>query len=244
MRIELRTVSKSYGRTRALDRVSCEIEPGQLVAVLGANGAGKSTLLRCLSTVIGADKGTILCDGQPLRRDRLDLRRRMLFLPDFPLVYGGYSVIRHLGMLFRVYEAETTGVEDRAVAVLRDLDLLPLANRPVATLSRGQAYKAALAGLLTLDPEVWLLDEPFASGMDPHGIQAFRDHATEAVRRGRTILYTTQILDVVERFADRVMVLHEGELRAWDTMAQLREQGRGETDPLEHIFRQLRSESV
>lgn len=174
MRIELQSVSKSYGRTRALDRVSCELEPGQVVAVLGANAAGKSTLLRCLSTVIGPDKGVILCDEQPLRRDRLDLRRRMLFLPDFPLVYGGHSVIRHIGMLLRVYEADTTGAEERAVSLLRDFDLLPLANRAVATLSRGQTYKAALAGLLTLDPEVWLLDEPFASGMDPHGIQAFR----------------------------------------------------------------------
>lgn len=244
MRIELQSVSKSYGRARALDRVSAEIAPGQVVAVLGANGAGKSTLLRCLAGLVGPDRGLILFDDEPFRRDRLDLRRRLLFLPDFPLAYANHSIIRHLGMLLRIYETEPDGIEQRAVELLREFDLLPLAERPMGSLSRGQFYKAALVGLMTLDPELWLLDEPFASGMDPHGINAFRDQATAATQRGRTILYTTQILDVAERFADRVIVLHEGEMRAFETLAALRQQAHGTAGPLEHVFRQLRAEAV
>lgn len=212
--------------------------------MLGANGAGKSTLLRCLAGLVGVDRGLILFDDEPFRRDRLDLRRRLLFLPDFPLAYAHHSVIRHLGMLLRVYEAEADGVEQRAVGLLREFDLLPLAERPMGSLSRGQFYKASLIALMTLDPELWLLDEPFASGMDPHGIHAFRDEAAAAARRGRTILYTTQILDVAERFADRVIVLHEGEMRAFETLTTLREQARGTAGPLEHIFRELRAEAV
>ncbi len=108
------------------------------------------------------------------------------------------------------------------------------------TLSRGQAYKAALATMIAADREVWLMDEPFASGMDPHGIDAFKRHAREAATRGRTILYSTQLLDVAERFSDRVCVVHRGEIRAFDTLNRLREQAQDKNNVLEEMFRQLR----
>ena len=88
MRIALERLSKSYGPLRALDEVTLEIEPGRLVALLGANGAGKTTLLRCLASIAVPDGGMILYDGQVFRRGRVDLRRRFGFLPDFPPIYA------------------------------------------------------------------------------------------------------------------------------------------------------------
>jgi ABC-type multidrug transport system ATPase subunit len=84
------------------------------------------------------------------------------------------------------------------------------------------------------------MDEPFASGMDPQGIDAFKRHAREAASRGRTILYSTQILDVAERFSERVCLIHQGEVRAFDTMDNLRGQARDKDNVLEEMFRQLR----
>ena len=243
MRIELRAVSKSYGALRALDRASLEIQPGQVVAVIGANGAGKTTLLRCLAGIAAPDQGLVYYDDEPFRRDRLDLRRRLHFLPDFPFLMWELTALQHLGMMLRVYGAEAADVDERVIELLRDFDLLPLATKPLQTLSRGQMYKVALAGLMAVDPELWLLDEPFASGMDPHGLEAFRRQAGTAARmRGRTVIYTTQILEVAERFADRVCVLHGGEVRAFETLARLRELNPGGSGPLEAIFRQLRQE--
>lgn len=244
MKIELRAVSKSYGEVHALDRASLEIEPGQIVAVVGANGAGKTTLLRCLSGMSGPDQGLILYDDEPFQRGRVDLRRRVHFLPDAPFLFWELSTIQHVGLMLRVYGTEAPGVEERVLGMLRDFDLLPLATKPLQALSRGQVYKAALVGLMAADPEVWLLDEPFASGMDPHGIQAFKQHAGAAAQRGRTILYSTQIVEVAERFATRVCILHRGEVRAFETVARLREQVHGVGGPLEEIFRQLRAEDA
>jgi len=243
MKIELRGVSKSYGAVRALDRASFELAPGQMVAVIGANGAGKTTLLRCLAGIAVPQAGLILYDDEPFRRDRVDMRRRLLFLPDFPAAFWERNTLQHLGLLLRTYGVEPAGLEERVVALLQEFDLLPIATKPLGTLSRGQMYKAVLTGLLAVDPELWLLDEPFASGMDPHGLQAFRQHAAEAARRGRTILYSTQILEVAERCADRVCVLHGGEVRAFETLTRLREQVTGAGGPLEAIFRQLRAET-
>ena len=134
-------------------------------------------------------------------------------------------------------------MEERVLELLQDFDLLPLALRPVNSLSRGQAYKTALVALLAVDPELWLLDEPFASGMDPQGIDAFKRHARAAANRGRTIIYSTQLLDVAERFSDRVCVINKGELHAFDTLANLRIAALDKDNVLEEMFRRLRETS-
>jgi ABC-2 type transport system ATP-binding protein len=244
VRIELQQVLKEYRSLRALDGVSLTIEPGQIVALLGPNGAGKTTLLRCLAGIIAPDQGQVLFDNEPLRRDRLDLRRRFAFLPDFPPVFERWTPVRHLGMVLRLYGLEPAGLEERVLELLREFDLLPLAEAPLVTLSRGQRYKTVLAGLLAVDADLWLLDEPFASGMDPHGISALKRRAREAAQRGRTIIYSTQILDAAERFSDRVCVIHRGKVRAFERTAELHQPAQGDATALEEIFDQLREEEA
>lgn len=240
MKIELRTVTKSYRSIRALSRVSLEFSPGQLISLLGPNGAGKTTLLRCLAGIAAPDSGEIYFDDQEYRRNRLDLRQRIYTLPDFPFLFWDQTILRNLAIILRLYNADGAGAEERVLELLREFDLLPLALRPVQTLSRGQAYKAGLAAMIAADCDIWLLDEPFASGMDPHGIDAFKRHARAAANRGRTVIYSTQLLDVAERFADRVCVIHKGEIHAFDTLDRLREQARDKHNVLEEMFRQLR----
>ncbi len=240
MQIELRQVSRRFRKMRALDQVSCEIAPGQLVAVLGLNGAGKTTLLRCLAGVVGPDRGQVLFDGQPLRRDNLAMRRRFFFLPDFPLLFWDRSIAHNLSIILRLYEKDDASAPGRAMEVLRELDLLPLAQAPVGTLSRGQIHKTALAALMLVDPDLWLLDEPLSSGMDPLALSFFKRAAREAAARGRTVIYSTQLLDVAERFADHIAVLHEGRLCAWTGLDALRAGSKDPANPLEELFRKLR----
>jgi len=242
VRISLRSVTKSYGPTRSLDDVSIDVETGEIVAVLGMNGAGKTTLLRCLLGLVAPDAGEIRYDGERFHRERLDLRRRMFLLPDFPLVYPNMSVLRHIDLVLRLYEADRSAVDERVIRLLRELDMLPNIDAALGTLSRGQAYKAALTALMAVDPELWMFDEPFASGMDPAGLHTFRTQVRDALRRGRTVLYTTQLLGLAE-FADRVCVLHRGRVHAFDRIERLKaQQAGGATEALERLFVQLRGE--
>jgi ABC-2 type transport system ATP-binding protein len=246
VRVRLDKITKSYGRVTALRDVSLEIEPGQLVAVLGFNGAGKTTLLRALAGIVGLNKGAILYDGELFRRDRLDLRRRLSFLPDFPPMFPALTVAGQIGLWLRLYgrDGDAGPVSARVLDWLGEFDLLSLADAPVFSLSRGQAYKTALVALRAVDPELWLLDEPFASGMDPQGIAAFRAHARAAAEAGRTVIYSTQILDIAEKFSDRVCVLERGEVRAWESVEQLRaDSGGAAGGVLEDLFRRLRTEA-
>ena len=244
MKIELAGVSKKYGSLRALDRVRLEIQPGEIISLLGENGAGKTTLFRCLTGIAALSEGKIFFDGEEFGRGKLKLRQRIFFLPDFPILFGAMTVIRHIGMVLKLYGVLKPESESRVLGLLRDFDLLPLATTPLGFLSRGQLYKAALTALIAVDPDIWLLDEPFASGMDPHGISILKRELRAAADRGRTVLYSTQILDLAERFSDRVCVLHRGEIRAYDTLPALRSRATVDGAVLEEIFQKLREEKT
>jgi ABC-2 type transport system ATP-binding protein len=223
MHISLKGVSKRFSSVEALAPLSLEIAPGEIVAVLGANGAGKSTLLRLLGGILIPTRGTIEMDGHVFGREEMDLRRRLAFLPEFAPVYPSWTPLQHIAMLLRLYEKDQDpSLPQRIVELLRELDLLAVSESPMNTLSRGQMYKAALAGLLAVDPDLWILDEPFATGMDSRGLSAFRRHCQEASKRGRTILYSTQLVEVVESLATRVCVINKGRLAAWESLSSLR----------------------
>jgi ABC-2 type transport system ATP-binding protein len=240
MKIELRGVVKRYGSVRALDHVSLEIDPGQIISLLGPNGAGKTTLIRCLTGIAVPDDGGVWFDDQEFRRDRMELRRRLHLLPDFPFLFWNQSILQNIAIVLHQYDADGDGAETRVLALLEEFDLLPLALRPIAGLSRGQAYKTALVAMIAADRDLWLLDEPFASGMDPQGIDAFKRAARAAAARGRTIIYSTQLLDVAERFSTRACIIHQGEIRAFDTVEKLRELSQDKDNVLESMFRRLR----
>lgn len=221
MHVELRQVSKRYGTVTALDNFSLTLEPGQIVAVIGLNGAGKTTLLRCVAGLVGLTRGQVLLDGKIFSRDQLDRRRRFHFLPDFPAVPFDQNVLAHASLLVRVYQRDPGAAEEPLLRALTELDLLNCAETPFGQLSRGQAYKAAFSILRALNPELWLLDEPFASGLDPQGIavlkQCFRAHAAG----GGTVIYSTQILEIAEKCCDRLIVIAHGRLAANYTRAEI-----------------------
>jgi ABC-type multidrug transport system ATPase subunit len=182
-------------------------------------------------------------DEEEMRRDNLALRRRIFFLPDFPLVLGAMTPVQHIGTMLKLYQSDMAGIEQRAFQLLSDFDLLPICTKPLAYLSRGQIYKSALVGLMTVDPPVWILDEPFASGIDPHGITALKREIRAAAGRKRTIIYSTQILEIAEKFSDRIAIISKGELRAFDSLAGLRAKtAPGSDDVLTELFVQLREE--
>jgi len=222
MEAKLVNVTKKYGSLRALDDVSMDFLPGKITCVVGLNGAGKTSLLRCLAGLTVPDQGAVTLGDEPLARERIDLRRRFYFLPDMPVLFDDQPVIRNLSRILHLYEADTRpDMSQRVSRLLEDLDMLALADKRADTLSRGQFYKVGLCALLALNPDLWILDEPFASGMDPQGISVFRRAAREAASTGKTVIYTTQLLDLAERFSDHICVLNAGKLQTHVATASL-----------------------
>jgi len=242
MQVSLDRVGKRFGSNAVLDELSIEFVPGEIVALIGLNGAGKTTLMRLLAGIVAPTRGTLRMDGIAFSRNDLATRRRLVFLPDFPPSLPGASVIEHLALVLRLHERE---VDPAAVVrVLGDLDLLALAEAPIATLSRGQAYKTALAALILVAPDLWLLDEPFASGMDAQGLAMLKHHARAAAAAGASVIYSTQILEIAERFSHRLLVLDRGAIALSLSAAELAALPRDGDGALEARLRAFRQDQA
>jgi ABC-type multidrug transport system ATPase subunit len=222
MTLSLEQLTKSFDGKKVLRSISTVLQPGKIIALLGMNGAGKSTLLRCLTGLTSPTDGRILIDGELLQRDRVDLRRRLMFLPDFPSVAAHGTPLQCIATHLKLWEADRPGVEDKVADVMHRLQIASLADDPIASMSRGQSYKVALTCLIAVDPELWLLDEPFASGMDPMGITTFCEEASNSVReRNRLVIYSTQLVEQACAFSDQVALIADGALTLLDTERDL-----------------------
>lgn len=239
MRVEIDQLTKHFGATDALEAVTLALPAGQIVAVLGSNGAGKTTLLRCLAGISNPDAGQIRFDGHVFSRDRLELRQRLGFVPDIPTLLPTNTLLQHIALVLRIYGATGPGAEHRVLELLERFEVLHVAERRPIGLSRGEAYKGALIAMLAADPELWVLDEPFASGMDPVGFSALKEEVRKAVARGRIVVYSTQLLELVEGFSDRVCILHQGRLVAFSATADLKAGQQGASDALRKVFSDL-----
>ncbi|MCW1925249.1 ABC transporter ATP-binding protein [Luteolibacter arcticus] len=228
--LEAAGLGKRYGSKRVLWDVDLAFEPGEIVAVLGVNGAGKTTLLGCLAGMLGWDRGEVRMDGEKLNRDRLDQRQRMMFLPGEGFHFGGADTIRNAAIFSELWRGIDAKPPLDIEEWLERLGLLEVAFSSVETLSRGQRYKAVLLALHCADPDIWLIDEPFAAGMDARGMEAFRQLVRAAATRKRCIVYTTQFPELAVRFADRIVVVGGGGIH-------LNEPTRGRD--LEELIRQL-----
>jgi len=208
--LETRDLEKYYGPHKALDRVSLSFEEGELVAVLGINGAGKTTLLACMAGILGWSKGEVLVDGERLSREDLEQRRKLAMLPSGGLYFGFADTVRNAAIFTEIWRGMEAEPPLDLEEWLERLGLLEVAMQPLEELSRGQVYKASLLALYCANPAIWLLDEPFAAGMDARGMEAFRRLARSVTAQGRTVIYTTQFPELAARFADRVIVIGRG----------------------------------
>ncbi len=229
MHIELRNVSKTYGRTKALDNVGLNIPPSSIVALLGENGAGKSTFLRILAGVCAPEGGSVRFDSQTYNRENITLRKRLHFTPDMPLLFPDQTVARNIATFAALHGKSTAGREEHLCHWLEDTGAAPLMNRTFGALSRGQMWKAGLGCVAAIEPELWLVDEPFASGMDAIGMGAFRRLALHLTQLGGTVIYTTQMVEMAADFSDHVCVVRNGRLVLQEPSSEIRK--RLESDP-------------
>lgn len=229
-------VSKSFGPTQVLNKVSLRVAPGEVVALFGANGAGKTTLIRVAAGIARADGGRVLIDGADLAADPSAAKRRVGWVPEQPQVYDDLSPLENLAFFGRLYGMSKG---QAAAAAQKRLGELALAHRsldPCGTLSHGMRQRLSLARALLHDPAVLLLDEPF-EGLDARGQAALTAELNSVEGRvKRAVLLATHQVDLGLAVADRVAVIDSGRLvslhPASDTttsalLAQLRALGGG-----------------
>ncbi|HEX7843377.1 MAG TPA: ABC transporter ATP-binding protein [Kofleriaceae bacterium] len=228
---EIDQLTIHYGKRVAVDGLSVALEAGQIVLMLGPNGAGKSTTLSALAGAIVPSAGTITIAGQDIARAPRSARGKVGFADQPPALYEFFTVAEHVGF---VAEARGAG-PDAAAAVLTQLGLSRIMDRPCRELSFGMRQRVGLAAALVGPVELVLLDETL-NGLDPHAVRSARDTLRAAADRGAAILMSTHLLGVAERMCDRILLMDKGKLVADRRGAALQELLQGGPSAVEDFY--------
>ncbi len=217
--IKVENVSKRYRDQLALSEFSLSVEEGDVVALLGPNGAGKTTFVKCMLNLISADSGSIkifdIDSSDPMSRSRL------VYLPEKFSFYDYFSVEETLKFFAEFHGVSKSEYRDKIQYALGRLSIGELGKKKLRELSKGQMQRVGLCIALVADKDLIVLDEPF-SGLDPIGIKDVKDICLELSAQGKTIMINSHILSEVEKFANKVIILNHGQVRASGSLDEVR----------------------
>jgi ABC-2 type transport system ATP-binding protein len=236
--IRITDLTKRYGAQEAVKGISFLVPNGQLVGLLGPNGAGKSTTIRMLTGMLAPTTGTAEVEGHDGVREPLEVKRVVGYVPESGAVFEALTALEYLmfvAALYHIPEAEARPRIDQ-FARFFDLDEPTLTEKPMSAYSKGMRQKVVITSALLHNPRVVFFDEPL-NGLDANAALSFKTLITSLAREGKTIVYCSHILDVVERMCERVVIIHEGRIVADGTVAALEAQT-GEPS-LERVFNKL-----
>lgn len=216
--VEIKDLVKVYGSQKALDRVSINIERGEIVGLLGPNGAGKSTLMKILTAYIPATSGVVLVDGKNVDEYPLEVRKKLGYLPENNPLYLDMYVKEYLSFVLKMYPKKFD-VKARVEEMIELTGLGREQNKKIGDLSKGYRQRVGLAQALIHDPEILILDEP-TSGLDPNQLVDIRKIISE-LGRNKTIILSTHIMQEVEAICNRVIIIDKGKIVADDKTKNL-----------------------
>ncbi|MGA3241541.1 MAG: ABC transporter ATP-binding protein [Bryobacteraceae bacterium] len=234
--LELRSVTKRFPGTIAVDNVSFSAHPGEITGYLGPNGSGKSTTMKMITGLIEMTSGEILFDGVPIQNDLLAYKRRMGYVPEEPHLYTHLGGLEYLTMVGQLRGLPAKPAARCIDGLLRLFLLHSDRHSPISNYSKGMRQKVLLSAALLHNPDLILLDEPF-SGLDVGTALVLRSLIQELAARGKVVLFSSHELETVERVSSRVVILHRGKIVADDSIERLRTLMALPT--LEDIFSQL-----
>jgi ABC-2 type transport system ATP-binding protein len=240
--IEFTHVSKSYnkGTIKAVDDLTLTVRSGEVFGFLGPNGAGKTTTIKMIVGLLRPDKGTIVVDGLDTDRDSLRVKSISTYVPDYPAVYERLTGLEYLNFIGDVYGVPRAARLERIGKWLQLFELEGALTNPIQSYSHGMKQKIVLTAALLPGPQVMVLDEPLV-GLDPRAAHALKELMREHCDQGRTLFFSTHIMEVAEKLCDRVGIISKGRLVACGTMEELR-RGEAAEASLESIFLELTEE--
>jgi ABC-2 type transport system ATP-binding protein len=219
--VEIENLSKRYGAFEAVSGFSLKMGAGELFALLGPNGAGKTTTIRMLMGILQPSSGSARIGGLDCFANRVEVMRLVGYLPDEPVFYDylrGGEIIRFVGEMHGFTKAE---IALRSEALLDLLELKDAVNEFAVNYSKGMKKKLALVCAMLHDPALLILDEP-TNGLDPFATRTLHELMREKVAAGRTVFFSTHLLDQAERLCSRMAIIHRGRLAAVGSLAELR----------------------
>lgn len=224
--IHLRGLAKRFGATAALAGIDLDVRAGEIFGYVGRNGAGKTTTIRVVCGMIPDFDGDVTVCGHDVRTEALAVKRRVGYVPETAALWDELTAMEFLRVVGTLHGLDDAIRDARARTLLDCFGLATEADDRLGTFSKGMRQKVLLGAALLHDPDVLVLDEPL-SGLDAHAVVVVKEVLTALARAGKTIFYSSHVLDVVERVCDRIALVDAGRIVALGTFEELQTRARG-----------------
>ena len=219
--IEIKNVTKKYGKNTAIKNVSFNVNDGEIFAFIGHNGAGKTTLIKSIVGIHKFDEGDILINGKSIKDDPISCKKEMAFVPDNPELYEQMKAIDFINFICDMYEVPQDIREKNIKKYAKLFEIEDNLNDTIESFSHGMKQKIAIISALAHDPKVLIMDEPFV-GLDPKAVFDIKEIMNEMIKEGKIIFFSTHILDVAEKLCSRVAIIKKGELVKVGNMKEIK----------------------
>lgn len=238
--ISIKELSKTYGdgssSKQVLSNISIDIMHGQIIGYIGPNGAGKSTTIKILSGIIEDFSGDVSILGMDIRKNALEIKRRIGYIPENAALYDVLTPIEYLQFIGQLYGMDKAGIIEKAKNLLELFDLASVSKQRINTFSKGMKQKVLLISGLIHNPDIIFLDEPL-SGLDTNAVIVVKEVLRQLAREGKTIFYSSHIMDVVEKISDRIILILDGRVIADGSFDELSKTNNDQS--LENLFAKL-----
>ena len=232
--IEIKNVSKSYnGKDLALDNVNFEVKDGEIFAFIGHNGAGKTTMIKSITGILSFDSGDILINNKSIKEKPLTCKLDMAYVPDNPDLYENMKAIDFINFICDMYNVPILTRKENITKYAQMFEIEDKLTNDISSFSHGMKQKVSLIAALSHNPKVLIMDEPFL-GLDPKAVFDIKEIMRQMTKEGKTIFFSTHILDVAEKLCDRVAIIKKGKIVKIGKMKDIK----GD-ESLEQVFLEL-----
>lgn len=234
--LTIRGLSKSYGGKAVLKDINLDIYKGQVIGYIGPNGAGKSTTVKIILGLIGQYTGQIKIFGNDIRKENVEYKKRIGYVPETADIYENLTAREYLTFIGELYGMEYDEANKKAERLMELFDIKNVYDSRISSYSKGMKQKTLIISALINDPDILFLDEPL-SGMDANSVMVIKEVLAELAGRGKTIFYSSHIMEVVEQISSRIILINKGEIVADGSFEDIK--GKSMEGSLEQIFKQL-----
>ena len=241
MSLEIQHVTGGYGHLPVLNDINFEVQNGEMIGLIGLNGAGKSTTIKNIIGLLTPQKGTITVDNLTLQQDPENYRKKIGYIPETPSLYEELTLREHIEVTAMAYGIPKEEAMQRAETLLKTFRLENRLEWFPVNFSKGMKQKVMVLCAFLIQPSLYIIDEPFL-GLDPLAINALLELMVTMKEQGAAILMSTHILATAEKYCDRFVVLHEGEVRAQGTLQELQTEFELPGSSLDEIYIALTKE--
>ncbi|GIO25693.1 ABC transporter ATP-binding protein [Ornithinibacillus bavariensis] len=230
-----------YTHKNVLHGISFDVNQKEIVGLIGLNGAGKSTTIKHIIGLMQPKKGSISINGTTFKENPKIYRNQLAYIPEMPILYDELTLYEHLRLTAMAYDIPEELFEKRLEILLKEFRMEKKLKWFPVHFSKGMRQKVMIMCAFLIEPPLYIVDEPFV-GLDPLGIQSYLNLMNKMKVNGSGILMSTHILATAERYCDRFVILHDGEIRAYGTLEDLREQFDMPKATLDDLYVQLTKE--